>query len=127
MTWGRICTKVKNPWVSQVFAEIPSWGVKSWNEKLQWGAPILGFSVSNSHSPANLENLSTPQKFANFGKFEYSPKLPFSEIFQTRQTRIRQNVTLRSTCQTQIRQNIWQLWRIWRIWLIWRVWQIYGE
>ncbi len=40
-----------------------------------------------------------------FVEFEYSPKWPFSEIFQTRQTRIRQTVTLRSTRQTRIRQN----------------------
>ncbi len=61
--------------------------------------------LSNGHSPANLSNSSTRQKFANFGEFEYSPKWPFSEIFQTRQTRIRQTVTLRSTRQTRIRQN----------------------
>jgi hypothetical protein len=55
--------------------------------------------------PANLSNSSTRRKFANFGEFEYSPKWPFSEIFQTRQTQIRQTVTLRSTRQTRIRQN----------------------
>jgi hypothetical protein len=55
--------------------------------------------------PANLSNLSTRQKFANFVEFEYSPKWPFSEIFQTCQTRICQTVTLCSTRQTRIRQN----------------------
>jgi hypothetical protein len=52
---------------------------------------FLVFLVSNGHSPANLSNSSTRRKFANFVEFEYSPKWPFSEIFQTRQTRIRQN------------------------------------
>ncbi len=85
-------------------------------EKLDYKNAI---KLSNGHSTANLSNSSTRQKFTNFGKFEYSPKWPFSEIFQTRQTRIRQNVTLRSTRQTQICQNIWQLWRIWQIWRIW--------
>jgi hypothetical protein len=64
-----------------------------------------GLKLSNGYSPANLSNSSTRQKFANFGEFEYSPKWPFSEIFQTRQTRIRQTVTLCSTRHTQIRQN----------------------
>jgi hypothetical protein len=64
-----------------------------------------GKKLSNGHSPANLSNSSTRRKFANFGEFEYSPKWPFLEIFQTRQTRIRQTVTLRSTRQTQICQN----------------------
>jgi hypothetical protein len=64
-----------------------------------------GFFLSNGHSTANLSNSSTRQIFANFGEFEYSPKWPFSELFQTRQTRIRQTVTLRRTRQTQICQN----------------------
>jgi hypothetical protein len=72
------------------------------------------FELSNGHSPANLSSSSTRQKFANFVEFEYSPKWPFWEIFQTCQTRIRQTVTLRSTRQTvtlrstrqtRIRQN----------------------
>jgi hypothetical protein len=66
---------------------------------------VVGLILSNGHSTANLSNLSTHRKFANFVEFEYSPKWPFLEIFQTRQTRIRQTVTLRSTCQTRIRQN----------------------
>jgi hypothetical protein len=66
---------------------------------------IFALIISNGHSPANLSNSSTRRKFANFGEFEYSPKWPFSDIFQTRQTRIRQTVTLRSTRQTRIRQN----------------------
>jgi hypothetical protein len=49
------------------------------------------------------------------------PKLLFLEIFQTNQTQICQNVTLRGIRQTRIRQNIWQLWRIRQFW------QIYGE
>ncbi len=69
---------------------------------------LFGKKLSNGHSPANLSNSSTRQKFANFGEFEYSPIWPFSEIFQTRQTRIRQTVTLRSTRQTQIHQNYGQ-------------------
>jgi hypothetical protein len=45
----------------------------------------FGFILSNGHSTANLSNSSTRQKFAIFGKFEYSPKWPFSETRQTRQ------------------------------------------
>jgi hypothetical protein len=43
--------------------------------------------LSNGYSPANLANSSTRQKFAIFGKCEYSPKRPFLEICETRQTR----------------------------------------
>ena len=66
---------------------------------------LVTFELSNGHSPANLSNSCTRRKFANFVEFEYLPKWPFSEIFQTRQTQIRQTVTLRSTRQTRIRQN----------------------
>ena len=33
--------------------------------------------LGNGYLPANLANLSTRQKFAIFGEFEYSPKWPF--------------------------------------------------
>jgi hypothetical protein len=48
---------------------------------------VLGFKISNGHSPANLANLSTRWKFTIFGEFKYSPKWPFSEMCRTRQTR----------------------------------------
>jgi hypothetical protein len=43
--------------------------------------------LSNGHSPANLSNSSTRQKFAIFVEFEYSPKWPFWKIGQTRYIR----------------------------------------
>ena len=43
--------------------------------------------LSNGHSPANLSNSSTRQKFASFGEFEYSPKWPFWKIGRTRYIR----------------------------------------
>jgi hypothetical protein len=46
-----------------------------------------GFFLSNGHSPVNLSNLSTRQKFASFGEFEYSPKWPFWKIGRTRYIR----------------------------------------
>ncbi len=45
------------------------------------------FKLSNGHSPANLSNSSTRQKFASFGEFEYSPKWPFWKIGRTRYIR----------------------------------------
>jgi hypothetical protein len=48
------------------------------------GKKDLGFFVSNGHSPANLSNLSTRQKFAIFGEFEYLPKWSFWKIGRTR-------------------------------------------
>ncbi len=57
-----------------------------------WGFPSLRCftcleSVSNGHSPANLSNLSTRQKFTIFGELEYSPKWPFWKIGRTRYIR----------------------------------------
>jgi hypothetical protein len=49
----------------------------------------LGIKISNGHSPANLSNSSTRQKFASFGEFEYSPKWPFWKIGRTRYIRPR--------------------------------------
>ncbi len=78
----------------------------------------VGQILSNGHSPANLANSSTRWKFANFGEFEYSPKWPFLEIFQTRQTLIRQNVTLRGTRQTRLCQNMANLVSLANLWRI---------
>jgi hypothetical protein len=39
--------------------------------------------LSNGHSPANLSNLSTRQKFTIFGEFEYLPKWSFWKIGRT--------------------------------------------
>ncbi len=44
-------------------------------------------TLSNGHSPANLSNSSTRQKFAIFGEFEYSPKWSFWKIGRTRYIR----------------------------------------
>ncbi len=60
----------------------------------------IGFILSNGYSPANLANSSTRQKFAFFGEFEYSPKRPFSEICETRQTRRHLPSRVARTCQT---------------------------
>ncbi len=43
--------------------------------------------LSNGHSPANLLNSSTRQKFTIFGEFEYSPKWSFWKIGWTRYIR----------------------------------------
>ena len=48
-----------------------------------------------------LSNLSTRQKFAIFGKFEYSPKWPFSEMCRTRQTRRHSPSRVARTRQTR--------------------------
>ncbi len=45
---------------------------------------MFGCVLSNGHSPANLLNSSTRQKFAIFGEFEYSPKWSFLKIGRTR-------------------------------------------
>jgi hypothetical protein len=59
-------------------------------EKIQ---DFLEADLSNGNSRANLASASTRQKFAVFGECEYSPKRPFSEIRETRQTRdIRQAI-----------------------------------
>jgi hypothetical protein len=47
----------------------------------------IDLKLSNGHSPANLSNLSTRQKFASFGEFEYSPKWLFLKIGWTRYIR----------------------------------------
>ena len=63
--------------------------------------------LSNGYSPANLANSSTRQKFAVFGEWEYSPKRPFSEIRETRQTRpIRQAVLRVLARLADIRQTV---------------------
>jgi hypothetical protein len=61
------------------------WG--TWGYKKIYGSPFLVFYLSNGHSPANLSNSSTRQKFASFGEFEYSPKWPFWKIGRTRYIR----------------------------------------
>ncbi len=53
--------------------------------KRRW--PLLVFQLSNGHSPANLSNSSTRQKFAIFVEFEYSPKWSFWKIGWTRYIR----------------------------------------
>ncbi len=65
------------------------------------GCHIFVFYLSNGYSPANLANLSTPQKFAIFGECEYSPKRPFSEICETRQTRRHSPSRVARTRQTR--------------------------
>jgi hypothetical protein len=47
---------------------------------------MISIKLINGHSPANLSNSSTRQKFAIFVEFQYSPKWPFSEMCRTRQT-----------------------------------------
>jgi hypothetical protein len=64
------------------------------------------FWLSNGHSPANLANSSTRQKFAKFLWLAPANLASIEQIFVTRQTQIRQTVTLRSTRQTRIRQTI---------------------
>jgi hypothetical protein len=44
----------------------------------------FGDKLSNGHSPANLANLSTRQKFAVFGEYSNSRKRATSQIFVTR-------------------------------------------
>ncbi len=82
-------------------------------------------SLSNGHSPANLSNSSTRQKFTSFGKFEYSPKWPFWKIGRTRYIRptfanhfprtryIRPTFAnhFARTRQTRERQ-VWQVWQL---------------
>ena len=60
----------------------------------------LSFLVSNGYSPANLANSSTRAKLAIFGECEYSPKRPFSEMCETRQTRRHLPSRVARTCQT---------------------------
>jgi hypothetical protein len=58
-------------------------------------------SLSNGYSPANLANSSTRAKLAVFGECEYSPKRPFSEICETRQTRRHSPSRVARTRQTR--------------------------
>ncbi len=65
---------------------------------------------SNGYSPANLANSSTGQKFAIFGECEYSPKRPFSEICETRQTRRHSPSRVARTRQTR-KSRVWRILR----------------
>ena len=97
---------MSNSVVSKIYGASIDWAFESSDHALVKTEFTFEEKLSNGYLPANLSNSSTRQKFANFGKFEYWPKWPFLEIFQTRQTQIRQTVTLRSTCQTRIRQTM---------------------
>ena len=57
--------------------------------------------LSNGYSPANLANSSTRAKLAVFGECEYSPKRPFSEMCETRQTRRHSPSRVAQTRQTR--------------------------
>jgi hypothetical protein len=57
--------------------------------------------LSNGYSPANLANSSTRVKLAVFGECEYSPKRPFSEMWETRQTRQHSPSRVARTRQTR--------------------------
>ena len=66
--------------------------------------------LSNGYSPANLANSSTRVKLAVFGECEYSPKRPFSEMWETRQTRQHSPSRVARTRQTRERR-VWQVLR----------------
>jgi hypothetical protein len=57
--------------------------------------------LSNGYSPANLANSSSRAKLAVFGECEYSPKRPFSEMCETRQTRRHSPSRVARTRQTR--------------------------
>jgi hypothetical protein len=81
------------------------WKVRFWNVHDRatncYGVAICDYKLSNGPSTANLLNSSTRQNFSIFVKFEYSPKLPFSEMCQTRQTRRHSPNHVARICQTR--------------------------
>ncbi len=65
----------------------------------------IKLKLSNGHSPANLSNSSTRQKFAIFGECEYSPKRPFLETCETCQTWIRQKLHFMILAKLEFAKN----------------------
>jgi hypothetical protein len=68
---------------------------------------LFRYLLSNGHSTANLSNSSTHQKFAIFGKFEYSPKWPFLKIGRTRLTHWHLPTWFARTRQTNWHSPTW--------------------
>ncbi len=75
--------------------------MKKMNQNRKFFLKERGEKLSNGYLPANLANSSTRAKLAVFGKCEYSPKRPFSEMCETRQTRRHSPSRVARTRQTR--------------------------
>ncbi len=99
-------------WICSAVEKIGFTRPKSWKTffpslHLSPFSPPMVF-LSNGYSLPNLANWSTRAKLAIFGECEYSPKRPFSEICETRQTR-RHSPSRVARTFANIRQTIYRV------------------